>query len=111
MLRTGCGGIHKSRIGQGRVRLVADRLTTNRDRYDRLLRYVILEDGTVLNQELVEKGYGFAYDFPSANSRAYHEAQAKTENQKLGLWGNCTPYQDPAIGQWHSNDEPAVTTN
>lgn len=102
----------KNRIGKGRVRLVADSLTTNRDRYDRLLRYVVLEDGTVLNQELVQKGYAFAYDFPFANSQAYHDDQKAAQDKKIGLWGNCSPYQDPATGQWHSNDTTeAIPTN
>ena len=93
-----------SRIGQGRVRLVADRLTTNRDRYDRLLRYVVLEDGTTLNKELVDKGYGFAYDFPFARNQEFHDAMNSAQKSKTGLWGNCQPFQDPATGQWHSNN-------
>lgn len=94
----------KQRIGEGRVRLVADRLTTNRDRYDRLLRYVVLEDGTYLNKELVEKGYAFAYSFPFARSHEYHTAQDDAQAAKRGLWSACTPYQTPSTGQWHSND-------
>lgn len=94
----------KKRIGTGRVRLVADQLTTNRDRYDRLLRYVVLEDGTYINKELIEKGYAFAYDFPFARSREYHLAQEKAQAAKRGLWATCQPYQTPSTGQWHSND-------
>jgi micrococcal nuclease len=94
----------KKRIGTSRVRLVADRLTTNRDRYDRLLRYVVLEDGTYLNKELIEKGYAFAYDFPFARNQEFHDAMDATRADKKGLWSSCQPYQDPATGQWHSND-------
>src|SRR6476661_3307680 len=36
----------KNTIGSQRVRLVSDSLSTDRDRYDRLLRYVYLADGT-----------------------------------------------------------------
>lgn len=93
----------KNRIGQSRVRLIADRLTTNRDRYDRLLRYVVLEDGTYLNRELVAKGYAFAYAFPFAKSDEFHKLQNTARDNKTGLWGNCTPKQDPVTGQWHSN--------
>lgn len=98
----------KKRIGDSRVRLVADRLTTNRDRYNRLLRYVVLEDGTYLNYELVQKGYAFAYDFPFANAKKYDEAESFARQNKVGIWGNCTPTQDPKTGQWHSNDIPAA---
>jgi endonuclease YncB( thermonuclease family) len=96
----------KQRIGTTRIRLVADELTTNRDRYDRLLRYVILQDGTNLNMELVQKGYAFAYAFPFAQSKAFNQAMSQAQAQKAGLWGNCIPTQDQQTGQWHS---PAAT--
>ena len=94
----------KKRIGNGRVRLVADSLTTNRDRYDRLLRYVVLEDGTYLNKELIAKGYAFAYDFPFARLREFHDTMDAARKSRLGLWSSCQPYQTPSTGQWHSND-------
>lgn len=92
----------KNRIGSSRIRLVADELTTNRDRYDRLLRYVYLEDGTNLNLELVQKGYAFAYAFPFAKSQQFHRAMKQSQAERTGLWGNCNPTQDPRTGQWHS---------
>lgn len=94
----------KARIGSSRIRLVADRLTTNRDRYNRLLRYVVLEDGTYLNQELIAKGYGFAYSFPFSRLDQYAETMETAQQVKRGLWGVCTPTQTPETGQWHSND-------
>ncbi len=102
----------KSRIGsKGRVRLVADRLTTNRDRYDRLLRYVYLDDGTNLNRELVAKGFAFAYAFPFAESKSFHDSMKQARDSKSGLWQACQPNQDPATGQWHSsNQDPSIPT-
>jgi endonuclease YncB( thermonuclease family) len=92
----------KNRIGSQRIRLVSDALTTNRDRYNRLLRYVVLEDGTYLNKELVQKGYAFAYAFPFAKSDEFHATMEQAQKAKAGLWGNCAPYQDPNTGQWHT---------
>lgn len=87
----------------GKVRLVSDSLSTNRDRYNRLLRYVYLPDGTNLDQELVAKGYAFAYvSFPFSKSNAFSAAQASAQQQKLGLWGNCHPYRE-SNGRWQSN--------
>ncbi len=94
----------KNRIGSGRIRLVSDSLTTNRDRYNRLLRYVVLEDGTTLNKELVQKGYAFAYAFPFARSDEFFTAMEQAQTAKAGLWGNCVPYQNPTTGQWHTED-------
>ena len=88
----------------GRVRLVADSLNTNRDRYNRLLRYVYLPDGTNLDQELVAKGYAFAYiSFPFGKSQEFSAAQENAQAKRLGLWGNCQPYQEPN-GRWQSNN-------
>ena len=50
----------KRLIGGQKVRLQADPLDTNRDRYGRLLRYVYLPDNTLVEQKLIAEGYGFA---------------------------------------------------
>lgn len=76
----------------GKVRLVADSLSTNRDRYNRLLRYVYLPDGTNLNEEIVKNGYGFYYPyFPFSKKADFDRAQQTAITAKKGLWGNCTP--------------------
>lgn len=82
----------KNTIGQSQIRLEADPLNTDRDRYDRLLRYVYLPDGRLLNQLLIEQGYGFYYPyFPFSNKQAFSDAQLKAQTQKIGLWANCWP--------------------
>lgn len=88
-----------------KVRLVSDSLSTNRDRYDRLLRYVYLPDGTNLDQELVAKGYAFAYlSFPFTKSADFDAAQKAAQAAKKGLWGNCTPVLE-SNGHWQSNNQ------
>lgn len=95
----------KSRIGSQRIRLVSDSLTTNRDRYNRLLRYVVLEDGTYLNLELIQKGYAFAYAFPFSRLNEFSTAMQHAQENKAGLWGSCAPFQDPNTGQWHTENQ------
>src|SRR3989344_374405 len=51
----------KNLIGTSNVRLEADPLNTNLDRYSRLLRYVYLPSGALVNSEIIKQGYGFAY--------------------------------------------------
>ncbi len=64
----------KATIGNGRVRLVSDSLSTDRDRYGRLLRYVYLPDGTNLDELLIRSGYGFYYPyFPFSKSARFDE--------------------------------------
>src|SRR6185437_11140621 len=59
----------KKLIGTQRVRLEADSLSSNRDRYNRLLRYVYTASGTMVDETLIQQGYGFAYVyFPFSKS-------------------------------------------
>lgn len=77
-------------IGNFPVRLEADDLSSNRDRYDRLLRYVYLPDGTLINQKIVEDGYGFAYtsfEFSKASEFVSSEESARSNDR--GLWSAC----------------------
>ena len=69
------------------VTLEADTKQPDRDRYDRLLRYVILGDGTNLNEELVRKGYARVYDrFKFDLKVKFREAEAEARAGSLGLW-------------------------
>ncbi|MBI1952467.1 thermonuclease family protein [Candidatus Saccharibacteria bacterium] len=80
----------KKLIGSQKVRLQADPLNTNRDRYGRLLRYVYLPDNTLIEQKLITEGYGFAYTyFPFEKSAEFsaYEQTAKTAGK--GLWSAC----------------------
>lgn len=95
----------KNTIGNQRVRLEADPKNTNRDRYDRLLRYVYTENNTFVNLALVQGGYGFAYlSFPFSKADEFASAQADAQTAKKGLWGNCSPTQQ-SNGRWQT--EPA----
>ena len=76
----------------GKVRLQADPLDTNRDRYNRLLRYVYLPDGTLQDEQLIQKGYGFAYlSFPFSKKAQFAVDQTAAQAAKLGLWSACKP--------------------
>jgi len=82
----------KRTIGNQSVRLVSDPLSTDRDRYNRLLRYVYLPDGTDVNEELVKQGYGFYYPyFPFTKSAQFAADEKLAMAQHLGLWANCHP--------------------
>lgn len=84
----------KSRIvaAGGKVRLSSDSLSTNRDRYNRLLRYVYLPDNTNLNEQLVQNGYAFYYPyFPFSKSSTFAKAEQTAQTAHKGLWRNCHP--------------------
>lgn len=80
----------KQLIGTQSVRLESDPLSTNRDRYDRLLRYVYLPDGRLVEAEIIRQGYGFAYtSFPFTKSDEFIAYQREAREQNRGLWASC----------------------
>jgi len=86
------------------VQLVADPTNDDRDKYGRLLRYVYLEDGSLLEQTLVAQGYGFAYvSFPFQKKADFIAAQQQAQAAKLGLWSACQPYQEQG-GRWQTQN-------
>lgn len=97
-------GYTKSLIGSGKVRLEADSQSDNRDRYNRLLRYVYLPDGRLVDELLIQNGYGFAYvQFPFSKSSAFSADQATAQAAHRGLWTACKPYQESG-GRWQTNN-------
>ncbi len=94
----------KSLIGSGKVRLEADSQSDNRDRYNRLLRYVYLPDGRLVDELLIQNGYGFAYiQFTFSKSSAFSADQATAQAAHRGLWAACKPYQESG-GRWQTNN-------
>ena len=80
----------KSLIGVRSVRLEADALNTNRDRYGRLLRYVYLPDGTLIESRLISEGYGFAYtSFPFSKAEEFKTLENSAKAAGRGLWTAC----------------------
>lgn len=88
----------------GKVRLASDPLSTNRDRYNRLLRYVYLPDGTDLNELNIQEGYAFYYPyFPFSKSKQFETDEKQAMAASKGLWGNCHP--TPSDGGGYKMDE------
>jgi len=69
------------------VRLEADPECSNRGKYRRLLRYVYLEDGTLLNAAIIAQGYGFAYTkYPFSRMDAFRKLERAARREGRGLW-------------------------
>lgn len=72
------------------VRLEADGQSGDRDKYQRLLRYVYLQDGTFLNQFLVQQGFAFAYTlFPNDKLEQFRGWEREARQNNRGLWAGC----------------------
>ena len=73
-----------------RVRIEADPSQGERDKYDRLLRYIFLEDGTSYNKLMIEEGYAheFTYATPYKYQSEFKAAEASARENKRGFWGD-----------------------
>ena len=64
-----------------------------KDKYDRLMAYVYLADGTFVNAELIRLGYAKASRYPSniKHEEEFLELEKKAESDWRGLWGKPNP--------------------
>jgi micrococcal nuclease len=70
------------------VDLQTDNICNDRDRYQRLLRYVIL-DGVDINKKMVSDGFTFAYlKYKFGKSTEYENAQIEAREKNKGIWGD-----------------------
>ncbi len=70
------------------VDLQIDNLSNDRDRYQRLLRYVII-DGVDINKKMVSDGFAFAYlKYKFNKSTEYKNAQLDARETNKGIWGD-----------------------
>jgi micrococcal nuclease len=91
-----CGGpeasdFSKKTLSNTEVRLETDPTNQNRDRYDRLLRYIYLPDGRLFNELLITEGYGTPYtSFPFQKKQEFIAAGLKAKLENKGVWaGVC----------------------
>lgn len=79
----------KSLLSGTRVRIEMDTSQGERDKYDRMLAYVFLEDGTHYNERMIREGYAYEYTYntPYKYQALFKEAQAEAERLGRGLWG------------------------
>lgn len=89
-----------ARLLEGR-RLCLERDVSDRDRYGRLLRYVWLEDGTLVNEALVAAGMATVATFPPdvkyTDSRLL-PAQRAARAAGAGVWGTAPSAPSPPSG-------------
>lgn len=72
--------------------LEPDLTQADKDRYGRLLRYLILEDGTNINLEMIRDGYAYEYTYqvPYKYQLEFKQAEKQARDQSIGLWSNTT---------------------
>ena len=86
------------------VAVIIDTVSDVRDMYDRLLAYIRLDDGRVLNEELIVNGFAYAdLRFRHSQYDRYVRLQQKASQQKTGLWKDVTRDQLP---KWLQRESP-----
>ena len=77
----------RSRLAGEQVTLESEPRQGDRDRYGRLLRYVILSDGTNFNEDMVRKGFAHVYDrFEFSLKPRFKAAETEAKREKRGVW-------------------------
>jgi len=106
-----CFGIEASNkakelLTNKKVRLEADPTQGERDKYDRLLRYIWLEDGTFFNKKMISDGYAYeyTYDTPYKYQAEFKQAETEARLAKRGLWADNVCSQE-------NQTQPPVTEN
>ncbi len=93
------------------VTLEADTTQGERDKYERLLRYVFLSNGSDFGKQMISEGYAYEYTYsaPYKYQQDYKTSQSDAENAKRGLWadGAC----GDATGDSGTPQEATVTTD
>ena len=73
---------------------------TRRDRYGRTLAYVYTEDGSMLNAEIVRRGFGFAYlRHPFRYMERFRAYEREARASRAGLWGTPEGQELQATGR------------
>lgn len=73
------------------VHIQTDSSQDMRDKYDRVLAYIQMEDGTDFGEVMITQGYAEEFTFikPYQNQKVYRDAEKSARFEKVGQWGEC----------------------
>jgi len=96
-----------SKLAMGKkVTVLLDTVSDQRDRYGRLLAYVLLEDERVLNEEIIRNGFGYAdLRFAHSDFDLYENVMAEAIEAEAGLWKDA---QRDHLPTWLARKRPAL---
>lgn len=83
----------KKTLSGASVFIETDEVSGTRDKYGRLLGYIILEDQTNFNQTMIEKGYAYESTYEGQHYKyreQFKSAQTEAKSAKRGLWATNT---------------------
>lgn len=76
----------------GEVKVKSDPSQGLFDKYDRVLLYIYLSNGTLFNERMIEDGYAYEYTYnkPYKYQKVFKVAQMNAEKNMRGLWAKET---------------------
>lgn len=87
----------RGRLAGRRITLYLEEEGRTRGHYGRLLAYVVLPDGEVLNEHLVAEGYAYAdLRFRHGFYQKYRQLESSARAMSKGLWAEATREDLPA---------------
>lgn len=101
----------KDLLSGKRVSLEFDPSQGERDRYNRLLVYVFLEDGTHYNLKMIEDGYAHEYTYSKAYKYQsdFKAAEQRAKDAKRGFWAPETCDGDTSRPAVETTPTPGTT--
>ena len=88
------------------MRVLLDPASDIRGKYGRLLAYIELPDGSILNAKLLTHGLAYAYtQYPSSMRDHYIELERTARDAGIGLWAEVTFDQLPP---WIKRTNPGI---
>jgi len=100
-------GRFTTRLAMGKeVKILLDPAKDTRGKYGRLLAYVKLPNGKILNELIISEGFGYAdLRFDHCFYRSYQSLQRKARRQEKGFWKSVQRSQLP---QWLQREKPQL---
>ena len=90
------------------VAVIMDKTSKPRDKYHRLLCFVRLADGKILNEELISEGFAYADTrFPHSFLEKYTQLEETAKKEKKGLWKDARKNQLP---KWYKKTKLKTQT-
>ena len=80
----------KNILSDASIELEEDESQNDRDKYGRLLRYIILKDGSNFNKTLIREGLAkeYTYKTPYKYQKEFKNAETEARKAKKGLWAD-----------------------
>lgn len=82
----------KEILSDSHIRIETDPTQGERDKYGRLLGYILLPDGANFNRKMIEEGYAYEYTYgvPYRYQTEFKEAERDAREGRRGFWSEKT---------------------